>query len=165
MSRNLEGHAHVWESYEKGLMAHLWLTLKLCTSRKTYLKVASGASWKSCPTCTLRPWSKTGRTDVFEAFKKSLSHHWLASKLTEQKPVVACDRVQASEKQSVNLYKSLNEQAERNQARGRRGKLMSRVVRLYYLISLLKKNRKKHKEIVKYSRQRKEAAIDKTIFE
>lgn len=93
MSRNLEGHAHVWESYEKGLMAHLWLTLKLCTSRKTYLKVASGASWKSCPTCTLRPWSKTGRTDVFEAFKKSLSHHWLASKLTEQKPVVACDRV------------------------------------------------------------------------
>lgn len=37
MSRNLEGHEHVCESSEKGLMAHLWLTLKLCTRRKTDL--------------------------------------------------------------------------------------------------------------------------------
>lgn len=117
MPRHPEGHAQVWESSEKGLIAHLGLTLKLCTSKKTHTWAACGAL-KSCPTCTQRPWSKAKRTDFLEEFKKSLSYHWVAIKLTVKISMAAHGKEYRLQKN--RLQKSLNKK-EQNQSLGKGG--------------------------------------------
>ena len=62
---------------------------------------------------------------MFEAFKKSLPHHWQASKLNEQK--FQWLHMTEYRFQKNSLHMSLNKQLERNQTLGKGGKLMSRV--------------------------------------